>query len=154
MQPGQDDDSDSTCEEMHPRSSLAKKSSITSSLTNSNQENDSLWMTATQFSQLLDKQEAANSSMELKTQAENHVSYLDSEALLPFAKLKQVNFSWENEQQKTLLNEFKTDQNRVSQSYILGRRAILKSIFDCFIFQTFWHIFGKYSTQIWKEIDK
>ena len=111
-------------------------------------------MTATQFSQLLDKQEAANSSMEQKTQAENHVSYLDSEALLPFAKLKQVNFSWENEQQKTLLNEFKTDQNRVSQSYILGRRAILKSIFDCFIFQTFWHIFGKYSTQIWKEIDK
>lgn len=57
-------------------------------------EDDNLWMTSTQFSQLLDKQEAienmgtaASAVKPLKKQSQ---SYLDSEALLPFAKLKQV----------------------------------------------------------------
>lgn len=62
-------------------------------------EDDNLWMTSTQFSQLLDKQEAMESNVvnmpaaavatvnKLKKQSQ---SYLDSEALLPFAKLKQV----------------------------------------------------------------
>merc|ERR1712037_972732 len=80
-------------------------------------ENNSLWMTATQFSQLLDKQETlenmgyslVNKKKKSKQQQQENkienslvlaqapnlnipaaASYLDSEALLPFAKLKQV----------------------------------------------------------------
>ena len=96
FQPGQDDDSDSTCEEiiMQQRSASSKRTSLISdksatanappisaaAANNIKQfknlskecietevdvegedeefENNSLWMTATQFSQLLDKQEA------------------------------------------------------------------------------------------------
>ena len=86
---------------------------------NGDNNDDNLWMTSTQFSQLLDKQEAClepnNSSfnsaklkslpgsapttrassvsagLSKKTEQESKIgSYLDSESLLPFTKLKEV----------------------------------------------------------------
>ena len=72
-------------------------------------DDGSLWMTSTQFSQLMDKQEelenmgyasktasAAAAGLKNKKQQQQQeklispASYLDSEALLPFTKLKQV----------------------------------------------------------------
>ena len=138
LQPGQDDDSDSTCEEMHrqrnKRSSAVVKvePSLQSFDSKSYKEerdsrenrdsrdsDENLWMTATQFSQLLDKQEALENlgyaklhkqkSLSVIQKDLNSVSaasgdvlglkptispssYLDSEAMLPLAKMKQVSF--------------------------------------------------------------
>ena len=75
------------------------------------QENNTLWMSATQFSQLLDKQEAmempiqqqqklksspvkTNSNSKLQTAKSDIMtsssSFLDQQAMIPFKKLRQV----------------------------------------------------------------
>ena len=114
LQPGQDDDSDSTCEEMHrqrnkrtsPKEPAAAAPGATSSVVQYKEDDENLWMTSTQFSQLLDKQEALENlgyaklhkqkSLSIVTNnpvnASSSKSYLDSEALLPLAKMKQVRF--------------------------------------------------------------
>ena len=128
LQGGQDDDSDSTCEEMH-RQRNKRTSSSSSSFPKEQgapgaassivqqapvqykEDDENLWMTATQFSQLLDKQEALENLGYAKLHKQKSLSivnntppppssgtiisssksYLDSEALLPLAKMKQVN---------------------------------------------------------------
>ena len=111
LQPGQDDDSDSTCEEMHRQRNKrtspkepAAAPGATSSVVQYKEDDENLWMTSTQFSQLLDKQEALENlgyaklhkqkSLSIVTNnpvnASSSKSYLDSEALLPLAKMKQV----------------------------------------------------------------
>ena len=132
LQPGQDDDSDSTCEEMHRQRNKRTSASVkvepslqsfeVSSKSYKEESRDSdenLWMTATQFSQLLDKQEAlenlgyaklhkqkslsviqkdlnsVNGEVTASGDVKNAISpssYLDSEAMLPLAKMKQVSF--------------------------------------------------------------
>ena len=79
------------------------------------ENNTALWMTATQFSQMLDKQEATmdsqsvqqqptnkqklnkSSPVKTKTKSQNQnkndlitTSFLDQEAMIPFKKLRQV----------------------------------------------------------------
>jgi len=185
QQPGQDDDSDSTCEEtiiMQQRSATSKRTSLlpdksatanalppstAASASNTikqfknsskesvqtegdvddeDDENNSLWMTATQFSQLLDKQETlenmgyslVNKKKKSKQQQQENkienslvlaqapnlnipaaASYLDSEALLPFAKLKQtcddLGFTYSDKEwlqiRKMLQNSCQTTKN-------------------------------------------
>jgi hypothetical protein len=123
-----DDDSDSTSNDGHSRpSSLLKrtKSEVRSSTTHDHctvdsededENNTALWMTATQFSQMLDKQEATMDSQSVQQQPTNKqklnksspvktktksssqnqtkndlitTSFLDQEAMIPFKKLRQ-----------------------------------------------------------------
>ena len=118
LQGGQDDDSDSTCEEMHRQrnkrtssSSGAPGAATSVQPVQYKEDDENLWMTATQFSQLLDKQEALENLGYAKLHKQKSLSivnntppavagtikssmsksYLDSEALLPLAKMKQVN---------------------------------------------------------------
>ena len=120
LQGGQDDDSDSTCEEMHRQRNKRTSSSsgapgaatsVQPTPVQYKEDDENLWMTATQFSQLLDKQEALENLGYAKLHKQKSLSivnntppppssgtiisssksYLDSEALLPLAKMKQVN---------------------------------------------------------------
>ena len=125
LQGGQDDDSDSTCEEMHRQRNKRTSSSsgapgaatsVQPTPVQYKEDDENLWMTATQFSQLLDKQEAlenlgyaklhkqkslsivnntppatSSSAVAGTIKSSMSKSYLDSEALLPLAKMKQVN---------------------------------------------------------------
>ena len=139
FQPGQEDDSDSTSEEIQQqlsnssstlRTKKQQQQQFQHSMDHETNEETSLWMTSTQFSQLLDKQEAFENlsfsppepSVEKKLKSvkkkgsiqpppldgatgghllsDNSAgtlqisSYLDSDALLPFERLKQVTIGY------------------------------------------------------------